>query len=231
MTGITKFNANTLPALKPLESIDRRSKEVDRLLLLEYSRNGVSDHDYLAQIELVMPHLPQWRGEMLGIGHRAGVRQLGDGLSVMRAGFPNSKIPESFCTLLIERVAAHQPTLAALDWTVREIVDRAEFFPGTVSIVLHTLEVAQARYDRTLRAADTLPAKRDQLAAAVAEAKRDQAERAAAAVALREACRQILGTDDREAFEDMVRGKDEALKDRVRTRRDELLAADAPPPA
>ena len=70
---------------------------------------------------------------------------------------------------------------------------------------------------------ETLPAKREELAAAVAEAAREQAKRDAAAAALRQACCEILGSDSRQAFDDMVRSGDEALKASIRARRDELL--------
>ena len=38
MTAITNLNPNTLPALKPLEVIDRRAKEVESVCMLAFSR-------------------------------------------------------------------------------------------------------------------------------------------------------------------------------------------------
>ena len=69
----------------------------------------------MRRVDRVVPHLPQFQSEMASIGHIAGGRQLADWLSIMRAVSRTRKVTDSFCALLIERVAAHQPTLAALD--------------------------------------------------------------------------------------------------------------------
>jgi hypothetical protein len=148
MGEITHLNPATLPAPSEFERLEIRAKAVGDLFYRSHNASGAPAlRSLAADIDRALEHAPTLQSQLDAIQRPATKRELADHLSVLRISFPTAKAAgDGFSRVLIERVAAKQPRLGALDWAVRRLIDHSNFLP-TIAEVLQALAASQESID------------------------------------------------------------------------------------
>lgn len=188
MGEITRLSPSALPAPSELEQIELESRRLADLFAKSFDRGGSVPvlRDLAAEIDAMLAKRPELERQLNVISPPATKKQLADHLSVLRIAFPNAKAAgDGFSRILIERVAAKQPSIGALDWAMRQLIDHSNFMPS-IAETLEALVAAQSQIDTAKMFTAKLPKLSREISERVAEAERDEArgaERRAAKLA------------------------------------------------
>jgi hypothetical protein len=170
MAEITRFNSAALPAPTDLERVEIRAKAIGELFCRSHTDNGAPAlRSLAADIDRALEDAPALQGQLEAIQRSATKKELADQLSVLRISFPTAKAAgDGFSRVLIERVAAKQPTFGQVDWAVRHLIDYSNFLP-TIAEVLSALAAAQDRIDGARMFLERLPRLRTEVANRIAD--------------------------------------------------------------
>jgi hypothetical protein len=177
MGEITRLNPSALPAPTELERIELESRRLTRLIAKSFDRGGSATElrSLATGIESMLAMRPDFQQQITSIDRPATKKELADHLSVLRIAFPNAKAAgDGFSRILVERVAAQQPSLGALDWAIRQLIDHSNFMPS-IAETLAAIMVAQSHIDSAKMFAAKLPKLSREISDRVAEAERDEA--------------------------------------------------------
>ena len=157
---------NTSGNINISEEVERRSSRLCKIWERDVTRRGDDLHEarkLLVEIDEVMPGLGAYEARLNTVLQPANSEEIAQYLIAIRANFHNSKATgELYGRIMTERVAAKQPSFAALEWATRDIIDHHKFMPVTAEI-LEAIDSASTRLQHVVDLVRTLPARRQRL--------------------------------------------------------------------
>jgi hypothetical protein len=243
MGEITEFNPAELPIPSKVALIKRRADSLVQLVSDGYGAESGSiaaQREWMQRYHVMLPELANLSIELQAWSRAATRAEIAAAIKILRANFHNSgkNVTADTIRILADEIGSEQPTIGVLKLAVKSMIKDLEFFPVTRN-VLDALQASAAFVDRVRGAmTSSLQHWHARVSEAltdseVEEQKRDgeRRRRNADHEALKGACREILGSDDPEVIRSMIQSNDEAMKSRVRARRDELLPLQQAPPS
>lgn len=170
----------SLPELTPGEMAYRNALEILELSEREFEVHQLSldeQQEVLAEIDAVLPALPQISHELAKLSAPASKLVIGTQVAAIHANFINAKFTNAHTAVLLDNVGATRPSVGAMEEAARYIIRTSEWPPVTATL-LGAIDDAESKIRRAQRAISEMPARREKLAARVTDGRADAERRA-----------------------------------------------------
>jgi hypothetical protein len=173
---------STLPTVRGPEAlemaINSALKVVDAVVRPSMMPDNGSILAALARAEALAKDLKDLKGRLDAVRQPATVKQIAALCARLVAAYPTKNRDPEFGSILFEEVAATQPSVGALEATVRHLTRTEKFLPS-VAEVLEALDAAESRLAHKSRELEAAPERIEEAREEVPRliAKREQRER------------------------------------------------------